>query len=299
MKIKATAARLAATLLLAATCAQAQEQKPADKSANQSQSTATTAAQPTATTAPSAAAATKNAAATATTPLELARATYASIGGDKYRDLKNMVLFGTADLYSPNSAQSLSGKFGMITAGDQMRLEVQSPLFNFSLVSDGARTYTSMRGFDLPPANKFGIPVLLKFDQAGYVVTALSDKKKERAFRITEPDGNTTDFYVDVATGRLLRFVVPYGVYTYGVEFKTVRELDGVLVPVSFVQRISTGQGDFFAEFKVKDAKLNQQLPADTFTIPHKTEVGTRYDEGVSTRLECSRLHRPSFLLPT
>jgi hypothetical protein len=111
---------------------------------------------------------------------------------------------------------------------------------------------------------------LMKYDQGGYAVSALPDKKKERAFRVTDPEGNATDFYVDGATGRLLRFEVPYGTYTYSFEFKTVREMDGVVVPASFVMRLSTGQGAFFAEFKVKDAKLNQALPEDAFAIPNK-----------------------------
>lgn len=206
---------------------------------------------------------------TAATPFELARAAYLAMGGDKYRNLKNMVLLGSVDLYAPSSTQTLSGKFGMITAGDQMRQEVQSPLFSFSLVSDGISTRSSMRGFELPPASKFGLPVLLKFDQAGYEVTALPEKKKkERAFRINEPGGMATDFYVDAATGRLVRFEVPYGPYTYTVELKSVKEIDGIIVPQSFVQRISTAQGDFFAEFKVKEAKLNQELPDATFKLP-------------------------------
>lgn len=270
MKINApatTRARLLAALLLfaaCAVCAHAQgtpNAKPAPATQPAANASAQTPTTPGATT-------TTNSAATASTPVELARATYQAQGGDKYRALKNIVLFGTADLYSPSSAQSLSGKFGMITSGDRLRLEVQSPLFNFTLVSDAQRTYTSMRGFELPPASEFGIPVLLKFDQPGFTVSALPDKKKERAFRITEPGGMTTDFYVDAATGRLLRFEVPYGGYVYGFEFKTMRELDGVLVPVNFTQRITTPQGSFFAEFKVKDAKLNQELPPDAFNIP-------------------------------
>jgi hypothetical protein len=262
MKTKAPAALLSAALLACAVCARAQG-GPDDKRAAQSQPAAATpqqAAQP---------AAAKGAITAAATPLELARATYEAQGGDKYRALKNMVLFGTADLYSPGSAQSLSGRFGMFMAGDRLRLEVQSPLFNFTLVSDGERTYTSMRGFELPPANEFGIPVLLKYDQPGFVVSALADKKKERGFRITEPGGMVTNFYVDAATARLLRFEVPYGNYTYGYEFKTMKDVDGVLVPMAFTQRILTPQGSFFAEFKVKDAKLNQQLPADAFNVPN------------------------------
>ncbi|MDQ3908560.1 MAG: hypothetical protein M3268_09485, partial [Acidobacteriota bacterium] len=205
----------------------------------------------------------------ASTPVELARAAYEAQGGDKYRALKNIVLFGSADLYAPGSAQSLSGRFGMFVAGDLLRLQVESPLFTFTLVSDGERTYTSLRGFELPPANVFGIPVLLNFDKPGYVVAALPDKKKERGFSITEPGGMKTNFYVDAATGRLTRFEVPYGGYTYGYEFKAMKEMEGVLVPVAFTQRILTPQGAYFAEFKVKDAKLNQQLPADAFAIPN------------------------------
>jgi hypothetical protein len=255
MKTTAPAACLAATLLLTAICARAQE-KPANKSATQSQS------------APAAAAA-QSPAATAKTPVELARATYASLGGDKYRDLKNMVLLGSADLYAPNSAQSLSGKFGMITAGEKLRIEVNS-IYSFSLIFDGVRTNSSVPGFQMPPPNKFGMPVLMKFDSEGYGVTALPDKKKERGFRITDAEGNATDFYVDAATGRLVRYEIPYGAYTYSFEFKSVRELEGVVVPVSFVMRLTSSQGSFFAEFKVKDAKLNQELPDNTFLIPSR-----------------------------
>ncbi|HVG30680.1 MAG TPA: hypothetical protein VM864_13310 [Pyrinomonadaceae bacterium] len=256
----------AAALLAAAVCASAQ-QKPAEKSA----SAAAAAQTPPSTQATTAAAVAKGAVAPAlSSPIELARATYAAQGGDKYRDLKNIVLLGSADLYAPGSAQSLSGKFGMITSGDRLRLEVQSPLFGFSLVSDGVRTYSSMRGFELPSASRFGVPVLLKFEQPGYAVTALDGSKKERAFRITDPEGNITDFYVDPATNRLMRFEVPYGPYTYSVEFKSMKEIEGVFVPMSFVQRISSTQGSFYAEFKVKDAKINQEVPDNTFVIPDK-----------------------------
>ncbi|MDT7602486.1 MAG: hypothetical protein QOF61_483 [Acidobacteriota bacterium] len=248
-------ARLAALLFVAAAvCAQAQQKIP-DKATTQDQKTNAIAA---------------NAPAAAKTPVDLARATYASLGGDKYRDLKNMVLLGSADLYAPNSAQSLAGKFGMITSGEKIRIEMNTFLSNFSLVFDGVRTSSSVPGFQMPPPNKFGMPVLMKFDREGYEVTALPDKKKERGFRITDAEGDATDFYVDAATGRLLRYEVPYGAYTYSFEFKSVRELEGVVVPVSFVMRLTSTQGSFFAEFKVKDAKLNQELPEDTFLIRNK-----------------------------
>jgi hypothetical protein len=205
----------------------------------------------------------------AMTPVELAHAAFAAQGGEKFRNLKNMMLTGSVDLYVPNSTQSVMGRFGMIVAGDKLRQSVDAPPFiKFQLIFDGERSYSSMRGMNLPPLTKFGIPVLAKFDRPGYTVTALPDKKKERAFRITDAEGNSTDFYVEVATGRVRRFEIPYNRMTYVFEYSGFRQLDGVLVPTSFAQKLTAPQGDFIGEFKVKEVKLNQELPDDAFEIP-------------------------------
>ena len=204
------------------------------------------------------------------TPTELARAAFNAQGGEKFRKLRNMMLTGSVDLYAPNSTQSLTGRFGMLVAGDKLRQEVQSPIISFQLIYDGEQSYSSMRGMNLPPLKKFGIPVLSRFDQPGYVITALPDKRKERAFRITDAEGNSTDYYVEVATGRVRRFEIPYNGMTYIFEYKSFRELDGVLVPTSFAQKLAAPQGDFIAEFKVKEVKLDQDLPPDAFKIPEQ-----------------------------
>ncbi|MGI9104616.1 MAG: hypothetical protein ACR2G4_00045 [Pyrinomonadaceae bacterium] len=202
------------------------------------------------------------------TPLELARAAFTAQGGEKFRNLKNMMMIGTVDLYSPNSTQSLSGKFGMIVAGEKVRQDVQSAIVSFQLIYDGVQNYSSFRGMNIPPPSKFGLPVLTKFDQPGYTVTALPDKKKERAFRITDAEGNATNYFVEVTRGRVIRYEIPYNGLTVSVEHKTLKEFGGVLVPTSFVQKLAAPQGDFYAEFKVKEVKLDQELPADTFKIP-------------------------------
>ena len=204
------------------------------------------------------------------TAIELARAAFAAQGGEKFRNLKNMMLIGSVDLYAPSSTQSLTGQFGMIVAGDKLRQDVQSALFSFQFIFDGEQSYSSMRGMNLPPLTKFGIHVLARFDQPGYDITALPDKKKERAFRITDAEGHSTDYYVEIATGRIRRFEILYNSKAYSFEYTGFRELDGVLVPTSFAQKLNTAQGDYIAEFKVKEVKLNQDLPADAFKIPEK-----------------------------
>src|SRR5260370_16980628 len=66
------------------------------------------------------------------TPLELARAALAAQGGDKFKHLKSMMLIGTADLYAPNSTQSIPGKFVIVTVGNKWRIEIDPrPIFNF------------------------------------------------------------------------------------------------------------------------------------------------------------------------
>jgi hypothetical protein len=208
------------------------------------------------------------AAITATTsPMDLARAAFQAQGGEKLRAVKNMVLRGSVDLYAPNSTQSIPGGFVIVTAGDKLRLEVDArPAITFKQIFNGQQTYSSMPGVDLPPVN--AISVLSNFDQAGYTVSAIPDKKKQRGFRIADPKGTAIDYYIDTATGRVMSFLIPYGNYTFGTENKKFKDIEGVLVPSSFTQRLEMPQGAFFADFNVKDIKLNQTFGDDVFAIP-------------------------------
>src|SRR5437879_3686615 len=60
-------------------------------------------------------------------PLDLARSALAAQGGDKFKNLKSMVLIGSVDLYPPNSAQSIPGKFAIVVAGDRVRVDISAP----------------------------------------------------------------------------------------------------------------------------------------------------------------------------
>lgn len=202
------------------------------------------------------------------TPVELARAALAAQGGDKFKNLKNMWLVGSVDLYAPNSARALPGKFSLVTAGPKMRLDVDAPpVFQFKQIFDGQQSYSSMPGVEMPPADRFGLPVLAKYDQPGFTVSGLPDKKKLRGFRIVDPAGNTTDFYIDPTTARVTQYLIPYGGFTFGIENSKFKEFEGVLVAMSFSQRIESIQGTYFADYKVKEAKFNQELNDDVFVI--------------------------------
>jgi hypothetical protein len=205
-----------------------------------------------------------------TLPLDLAKAALAAQGGDKFKSLKSMVLKGSVDLYPPNSTQSQPGGFVWIVAGNKVRVEIDArPAVAFKQIYDGERSYSSLPGVELPPASKVGLSLLGKFDQPGYAVTALPDKKKQRGFRISDADGLTTDFYIDPSNGRVMSFLIPWNGYTFGTENKKFKEVDGVLVPVSFSQRLEMAAGAFFADYTVKDVKLNNPLGEEVFAIPN------------------------------
>ncbi|HEX6718498.1 MAG TPA: hypothetical protein VF088_15435, partial [Pyrinomonadaceae bacterium] len=70
---------------------------------------AKTAAPPSTTSAPAAATPAAVVITDASTPLELAKAAFSAQGGEKFRNVQNMMLRGSVTLYPPNSAQSIPG----------------------------------------------------------------------------------------------------------------------------------------------------------------------------------------------
>src|SRR4051812_48145651 len=106
-----------------ASVSSAQEKTTAKPTSTTTTTTTTTA------TASSPAANTSVAITATTSPMELARAAFAAQGGEKFRNMKSLVLIGSVDLYGPNSAQALPGKFAIVNAGDRVRIEIQSPAF--------------------------------------------------------------------------------------------------------------------------------------------------------------------------
>ncbi len=203
------------------------------------------------------------------TPTELARAAFLAFGGEKFRNLQNVVMRGSVQLYPPNSVQSIPGSFSLVTAGPKLRMEIDArPAIVFKQIFDGQNSYSSMPNVEMPPLTKFGLGALARYDQPGFQITALANKKKQRAFRIVDPDGYTTDFYIDQTNGRVMSFLLYYGGFTLGTEHSKFKEIEGVLVPWSFSQKFEMPMGAFFAEFSAKDVKINQPLGDDAFAIP-------------------------------
>ena len=201
---------------------------------------------------------------------EIARAAIASFGGEKFKNLKSLSLFGSADLYyGANPNRVTSGKFALVQAGDRARVDIETPDMSYREIYDGKRPYGSVSPASVWPPKKFGLPVLARFDQTGYSVTPLPDQNQP-GFRITDSEGYATDFLVDQATGRVKQYSFDFNNIKHLIEHKSFKEVDGVLVPYSFLRKMSLPRVDVYMEFKVKEAKINQPVGDDVFIIPER-----------------------------
>lgn len=203
-----------------------------------------------------------------TSPAELARAAVAALGGEKFRNMKSMVQSGSAELFLPGSNESVRGEFAIsLDPAGRYRIEVNAG-FSFQQISNGSGSYSSFPRVELPDPSKHGLSQLARYDQPGYKVTAIPDKDKMRGFRIKSPDGSTTDFFADAATGRVRLYTVLTASQIFDFELKDYQEVEGIPVPVDFTMKMEATPGLFTLNFKVKETKINQPLAADVFAIP-------------------------------
>jgi hypothetical protein len=205
-------------------------------------------------------------------PLELAKKALAALGGDKFKNVKNIFLKGTSEI-SASPTQTLPAGFVIMYEGEKYSFEIQAPpMVNFKQVYDGQETYSSMRGMSLPPLNRLGFPLLMKFEDKGFVVAALPEKfKKKRGFRITSPEGYYTDFILEDKTDKVKEYEASYDFngaqVTTSVAIDAYKEIGGVFINEKFSQRLEMGQLSYYSSFKAKEILIDTKLPENAFTM--------------------------------
>jgi hypothetical protein len=218
----------------------------------------------------------ENASKAETSPIELARAVLKVHGGDNLKNAKSVVIRGSAEVSPPNSAQTLPAVFSITYAGEKYRFEIQAPpVINFLQVFDGQQTFSSLRGFMLPPVNRIGLPLLAYIDEKDFTVSALPEKlKKKQGFRITSPEGFYTDFIIDGKTFQVKEFESAYEangqMVTTSVAVDKYRSVENILVNEKFSQRINFGQITAYVNFKTKEILVNSELADDVFAAPNR-----------------------------
>lgn len=204
-------------------------------------------------------------------PMDLAKAALLAHGGEKFKQMKTLVVSGTADV-SGSPSMTFPAPFVMTYAGNKYRLEMNTPFMQFKQIYDGEQTYSSAGEVTLPPINRLGLPLLPKIEEKDFVVSALPDaKKKKTGFRITSPEGYYTDFFIDEKTGEVKGYEASYSfnerTITTAVEIDKFREVEGVKVPEKYAQRFETGNLTVYANFKAKDILVNSTVEDSVFVM--------------------------------
>ncbi|MGI8470200.1 MAG: hypothetical protein ACR2N3_17295, partial [Pyrinomonadaceae bacterium] len=167
--------------------------------------------------------------------LELARATLAAHGGEKFKNMKTLIIRGTADV-SGGPTMTIPAGFAFVFSGEKYRVDITNPFQPLKQIFDGERTFCSINGFSLPPLNRLGLPLLQKLGAEGFAVSALPENlKNKKGFRITSPEGYYTDFLIDNKSGQVKSYESSYEIngrnVTTSVEIDKVRNVDGVIIP--------------------------------------------------------------------
>lgn len=203
-------------------------------------------------------------------PIDLAKTALKAHGGDKFKEMKSLVVKGTADV-SGSPSQTIPATFAFVSKGEKYRIDINNPFQPLKQVFDGQNTSSSVPNFSFPPLNRIGLALLPKIGEKDYTVTALEDKKKKFAFRITSPEGYYTDFFLDEKTGQVKSYQSSFDVngrtVTTAVDFDKFREVEGVLVPEKYSQRFELSNMTIYSAFKAKEILVNSEVSDDIFKM--------------------------------
>lgn len=207
-----------------------------------------------------------------TMSLELAKTVLQAHGGEKFGQIKSLVLRGSVDVSSPNAPQSIPASFAIVYSGEKYRFDLQSFIVKFSQASDGETTNSSMPGVYLPPLTRVGLAVLPKIEDSGYIVSALPEKlKKKKGFRVISPEGYYTDFIIDEKTSLVKSYESSYEVdgrqISTAVTISKYRDVGGAMINERFSQRLELGQLTAYADFKARDILVNSAIEDGVFRL--------------------------------
>jgi hypothetical protein len=206
-------------------------------------------------------------------PSELARSALSAHGGEKLKQMRSLLMRGSVDLNVNN--QLIPATFYTVISGERYAFEISNPIQPLKQVFDGRQTFSTIRGFSLPPITSLGFPLLTKVGENGFVISPVGDpKKKKKGFRITTPDGFYTDFFVDEKTGQIKGYESSYDVagrlVTTSVEIDEFQTIEGIVVPKKYSQRFDLGQMTAYASFKIKEILVNSTIADDVFAMPNE-----------------------------
>jgi len=203
------------------------------------------------------------------TPAELAQIALKAHGGDKFKNMKTLVIRGTADV-SGSPTQTIPATFIFVSSGEKYRIDIPNPFQPLKQIYNGEQTTSSINGFYFPPLNRIGLALLTKVGEKDFVISALPEKTKTKtSFRITSPEGYYTDFYLNEKSGQVKSYKSSFDVngrtVTTSVEIDKVRNVENIIVPEQYSQRFELTNLSIYVSFKAKEILVNSPIADDVF----------------------------------
>ena len=202
---------------------------------------------------------------------DLAKLVLAAHGGEKLKQLKSLTLSGSVDVNAFN--QAVPATFAMVFAGEKYRIDLNIRFQPIKQIYDGTQTLTNAQGaFKLPPLDRVGFYVIGRIGDTTFPITALPETAKGKTgFRITAPDGNYTDFYIDAKTKQVNGYESAFEFNGMpgktSVEIDKYRTIETMIIPEKFAQRFDLGQITAYCNFKAKEIAVNTTISPDVFVM--------------------------------
>lgn len=203
-------------------------------------------------------------------PFLLAKAALTAHGGDKFKNIKSLVITGAVEAIPSGFPQSLSGSFVMIQAGENSRLQIKLPVFDFIQVNNGTTTASTLTAVNLPPLARYGILMLGKINEKDYKVTE-SSKKQPYSFSLISTKGDVIDFTLNPSTGLINSCSITSNIA--GNQSKTVitykkyKEIEGLWFPEEFYQGLDISQMTVSIKYRTKEVLIDKSIDDNLFTL--------------------------------
>lgn len=199
----------------------------------------------------------------------LARRAFQALGGEAFGKLQSLKMSGFGEARSPLYHSALSLQFRLIATGDQINLQMATPMGLLQLINDGERPLTMVasqqaNGFGFGPQGKYGLWMLTRQSLPGYRVLA-SPGSGSSSFQIVDPDCNTTNFECDSVAGLPKQFSYVWRGQTNVWHMSDFKEVEGVLIPHEITVRLGSDVGEYSVGLRADKVEVNAQVKPDMF----------------------------------
>jgi zinc protease len=207
---------------------------------------------------------------------DLANRAIGALGGDAWLTMKSLALTGTGSLTpAPGQTLPIQSIKSFAVYPDKTFVELDLGIAKIQQGTDGATGWAKTpQGVQdataqVKEGRNFGIEVLRRLGKGGLVARPLADAevdgKAAKGFALRDAEGHETEFYVDAATGLVVKIGYTSAQGRIEIFLKDYRAVSGIQVPGRIEQ---WREGNRFLEANYTDIQVNVEVDPKVFEKP-------------------------------